>query len=40
METVEVYVAPVTEVVDLRIENSILVGSEQNNGSGENFSWD
>ena len=35
----EVYVAPVTTVVELKIETSILAGSDPN-GSGENFGWD
>lgn len=39
METVKVYEAPMTTVVELRIETGILAVSDPN-GSGENFGWD
>ena len=39
MEKMQVYEAPETEAVELKLETSILAVSDPN-ASGEDFSWD
>ena len=40
METKQKYFSPECEIVELRISQGMLTGSDTNSGQGSDFEWD